>query len=169
MNEQETIEDIIAEMLGARTEFPFVYLMGERDTPEVIDLRTKEIIAPRKLNIRRVTVKELAGRLETARKRESGDRAKLRDALVKARKVIKAMGEYWARETLPIIDAALDAPPRNCDMPLVVDGPAYNNADKAWHVFKRHNPDAYFDVSGLLRCIDWLLAPSTERKGESDE
>ena len=84
MNEQETISDIIAEMLGARTEFPFVYLMGERDTPEVIDLRTKEIVAPRKINIRRVTVEELAGRLETARKRESGDRAKLREALQKA-------------------------------------------------------------------------------------
>lgn len=64
-----------------------------------------------------------------------------------------------------IISAALAAPPRNCDMPLVVDGPADNDADKAWIVFKHHNPDAYFDVSGLLRCIDWLFAPATERKG----
>ena len=62
--------------------------------------------------------------------------------------------------------AALAAPARNCDLPLVVDGPANNNADKAWLVFKRHNPDAYFDVSGLLRCIDWLFAPATEQKGE---
>ena len=41
---QETADDIIAEMLGARTEFPFVYLMGEPDTPEVIDFKTKEIV-----------------------------------------------------------------------------------------------------------------------------
>ena len=66
------------------------------------------------------------------------------------------------------VKAALSAPPRNCDMPLVVDGPADNNADKAWLVFKRHNPDAYFDAPGLLRCIDWLLAPATEQKGETD-
>ena len=67
---QETSADIIAEMRGARTEFPFVYLMGEPDTPEVIDCRTKKIIEPRKMNIRRVTVKELADRLEAALKRE---------------------------------------------------------------------------------------------------
>lgn len=67
------------------------------------------------------------------------------------------------------IREALAAPPRNCDMPLVVDGPADNNADKAWLVFKHHNPNAYFDVSGLLRCIDWLLAPATEQEGENDE
>lgn len=61
---------------------------------------------------------------------------------------------------------ALSANPiRNCDLPLVVDGPANNNADKAWLVFRRHNPDAYFDVPGLLRCIDWLFAPATEQKG----
>ena len=67
-----------------------------------------------------------------------------------------------------LIDNALSAPPRNCDMPLVVDGPANNYADKAWLVFKKHNPDAYFDVYGLLRCIDWLIAPATEQKGETD-
>ena len=66
------------------------------------------------------------------------------------------------------LQEALSAPPRNCDMPLVVDGPADNNADKAWLVFKRHNPDAYFDVPGLLRCIDWLLATVTELKGGND-
>lgn len=47
---------------------------------------------------------------------EDGNAAALRVALGEARKVIEAMGGYWARETLPIIDAALDAPPRNCDV-----------------------------------------------------
>lgn len=80
---QETSADIIAEMRGARTKFPFVYLMGEPDTPEVIDPKTNKIIEPRKINIRRVTVKELADRFEAALKRECGDRAKLREALKK--------------------------------------------------------------------------------------
>ena len=64
------------------------------------------------------------------------------------------------------IKAALAAPPRNCDMPLVVDGTADNNADKAWRVFKKHNPNACFGVPGLLRCIDWLFAPANE-EGET--
>jgi hypothetical protein len=64
-------------------------------------------------------------RLEAAWKREKataekssvvGNAAKMREALVEARKVIKAMGGYWATETLPIIDTALAAPPRNCDV-----------------------------------------------------
>ena len=84
----------------------------------------------------------------------------------------KSLSEKLAKETFDQIDdlvnEALIAKPRNCDMPLVVNVSADNNADKAWLVFKHHNPDAYFDVPGLLRCIDWLLAPATERKGESD-
>ena len=94
MKEQETHADIIAEMLGARTEFPFVYLMGEPDTPEVIDPKTKEIIEPRKINIRRMTVKELANRLETAHKRERGNAAKLRNGLI----AIKVLTEVHAHE-----------------------------------------------------------------------
>ena len=45
-----------------------------------------------------------------------GNAAALREALAEARKVIKAMGGYWARVTLPIIDAALAAPARQCDV-----------------------------------------------------
>ena len=41
---------------------------------------------------------------------------KMREALAEARKVIKAMGGYWATVTLPIIDAALVAPARQCDV-----------------------------------------------------
>lgn len=64
---------------------------------------------------------------------------------------------------------ALSAPARNCDLPLVVDVLANNNADKAWWVFKQAHPDAYFDVPGLMRCIEWLLAPVAGQKGEGDE
>ena len=88
---QETADDIIAEMLGARTEFPFVYLMGEPDTPEVIDPKTKEIIAPRKINIRRVTVKELADRLKAAHNRERGDFAAIRKLLAECSLYIAAL------------------------------------------------------------------------------
>lgn len=96
---------------------------------------------------------------------------KLREALTKILNLTNSLDEDCAVDPVEIRDiarTALAAPPRNCDMPLVVDGPADNNADKAWIVFKRHNPDAYFDVSGLLRCIDWLFAPATEKEGGDD-
>lgn len=114
---------------------------------------------------------EIADRLEAAHKRERGDAAKLREALDESRRIASDLGgcrlnDYWKlNEIVRVCESALAAPARNCDMPLVVDGPADNNADKAWIVFKRHNPDAYFDVPGLLRCIDWLLAPATEKEG----
>lgn len=170
MNEQETHAEVIAEMRGAKTEYPFVYLIGELDTPEVLNCRN-EIIEPRKINIRLVTVKELANRLEAAHDRETrGNAAMLRETACAIRAGIlkRRSGNWWFitdSDILEKIDAALAEPPRNCDMPLVVDGPADNNADKAWLAFKRHNPDAYFDVSGLLRCIDWLLAPATNKEG----
>ena len=145
MANNETIADIIAEMRGARTEFPFVYLMGEPDMPEVIDFRTKEIIEPRKINIRRVTVKELADRFEVAHKRERGDCAKLREALLQ---VIRSMelesghmctekkrlgmhgqtqedlckgcrarnAECWTMTLKRECEAALAEKPRNCDV-----------------------------------------------------
>lgn len=128
---QETSADIIAEMRGARTEFPFVYLMCEPDTPEVIDLRTKEITEPRKINIRRVTVKELADRMESALKRESGNSAALREALEPwiafaewllenagkdgLGKAIQENGPI-IRQRLEELRDALAAPPRNCDV-----------------------------------------------------
>ena len=113
-------------------------------------------------------------------KREDGNAAAMRAALEIAHDYFDGSGDTPRTDVAIAIEAALYAPPserfaqkvkplRNCDVPLVVDGPADNNADKAWIVFKKHNPDAYFDVSGLLRCIDWLLAPAEERKGEGDE
>ena len=106
-----------------------------------------------------------------AKAKPVGNSAAMREALVKIHDLTNALDEECGVDPVEIRDlarAALSAPARNCDLPLVVDGPADNNADKAWLVFKHHNPDAYFDVSGLLRCIDWLLAPAAERKGETD-
>ena len=135
--------------------------------------------------------RKLCDRLEAAIRREHGDCAKMREALERVLCWLKRMNaqplntlavseltpSYAVHRTAKSIiedndyhisqlTAALAAPPRNCDLPLVVDGPADNNADKAWLVFKHRNPDAYFDVPGLLRCIDWLLAHVTEKEGD---
>ena len=109
-----------------------------------------------------------------AKAKPVGNEAAMREALVEIRDTINKWydDDYISHGAFSVLwdlcSDALAAHARNCDLPLVVDGPADNNADKAWLVFKHHNPDAYFDVSGLLRCIDWLLAPAAERKGETD-
>ena len=96
--------------------------------------------------------------------------AKMREALMEIQLICwkAAGGAMRYSVACGIIKAksrhALSAPARNCDRPLIVDGPADNVADKAWLAFKRCNPDGYFDVSGLLRCIAWLL---DETKGEA--
>ena len=150
----------------------------------IADLRAEadELEAAAKLERERAEADALAvGGIVEASRKPAGDCAKLREALglcvkemcARCREAADALTSsvpcLEGCETLKIAKAALAAPARNCDRPLVVDGPADNNADKAWLVFHHRNPDAYFDVSGLLRCIDWLLAPAKEQKGENDE
>lgn len=107
---------------------------------------------------------------------EANDMKTMRDALTRVREMAASYINCHDDEIDGVMtgivaacNSALAAPPRNCDLPLVVDGPADNNADKVWWVFKQAHPDAYFDVPGLLRCIEWLLAPAKKRKGEGDE
>lgn len=156
--ENETIADIIAEMLMARTEFPFVYIMGEPDTPEVVDFTTKKIIEPRKINIRRVTVQELAHRLKSALKRERGDCAKLRKALKDIGRIVEQIRLLYSdypietHEIARKASAALAAPARNCDV--------YNNEScrMAYHL----HGDGLMTMQAFA---DWLFAPATDKEG----
>lgn len=99
-----------------------------------------------------------------------GNAAAMREALEQAQRVLHCAivadilkGED-AHEALNAVSTALSAPPRNCDIPLIVDEAADNVADKAWLAFRHCNPNVYFDVSGLLCCIKWLF---DEAKGET--
>ena len=172
MNEQETIADIIAEARDKYTVHECNQCSWRKCCSKGFGSeecgKFRESIFLR-LGIEDGYFTQLLDRLDAAHKRERGDCAKLREAAESALIVVRGiLDDTLARRNQSVFDcrdklkSALAAPPRNCDMPLVVDGPADNNADKAWLVFKRHNPDVYFDVSGLLRCIDWLLAPATE-------
>ena len=155
----ETIAEIIAEKRRQADEI-------ERDVAE--KMKRNKMISDRYARELVADIRREADRLEAAHRRERGDAAKLREALKAIGGLCDRLMPTWdgaIGRIKDITEAALAAPPRNCDMPLVVDGPADNNADKAWIVFKRHNPDAYFDVPGLLRCIDWLLAATPEKEG----
>lgn len=93
-----------------------------------------------------------------------GNAAALREALAEARKVIKAMGGYWARITLPIIDAALSAPARNCDKMPDIDNLTMHDLAKS----PCKSTLEYASREELLALVRWLLAPAAERKGEGD-
>lgn len=135
----------------------------ERELDKAIDTYAREVL------------QQKGGFVEAARRETRGNAASLREVVERivkslSGKMVDAPAAMTSHEVaiLKQCRAALAAPPRNCDMPFVVDGPADNNADKAWLVFKQHNPDAYFDVPGLLRCIDWLLSTVTNKEGGAE-
>lgn len=115
--------------------------------------------------------------LEAAYKRECEATCKesfnvkaMREALESVRnwclnRLVNASYQVTVEGLLSVVNEALSAPPRNCDMPLIVDGRAGNVADEAWLAFRRCNLNVYFDVPGLLRCIKWLF---DEAKGETN-
>ncbi len=178
---QETVEEIV-ESMRRGTKLPGFW--RSCDLNKILEFHADRIEAAWKREKAEIEAAALSvgGIVEAAREREAvtdcnrlGNAAKMREALKEARRVLRKIykpelspldgDNRLISATVGIINAALSAPARNCDLPLVVDGPASNNADKAWRVFKHSNPDAYFDVPGLLRCIDWLFATAAERKG----
>ena len=160
MNEQETVADFIARLRRPR-EGENAYLTLWRD--EIAD-RLEAAHKREEAEWKRQEC-DLLACIAEERQKPIGNFAALREALKAIGGLCAGLMPTWDGafgRIKDITEAALATPARNCDMPLVVDGPADNNADKAWLVFKRHNPNVYLDVSGLLRCIDWLLAPATE-------
>jgi hypothetical protein len=137
MNEQETTTDIIAWLRRPR-ECENGYLTAWRD--------------------------EIADRLEAAHKRELGDVAKLREAMkhIKDRlpHMLQYMRVHWEDassggyfdELMLVIDAALAAPPRNCDV--------YNSEScrLAYHL----HGDGLMTMQAFA---EWLFAPATEKEG----
>lgn len=115
----------------------------------------------------------LADRLEAALRRERGDSAKLREALEKCanwgEQIDCQLGSsdetvYAFRDERCLAHnisecarAALSAPPRNCDLPKVVEDPW-----RAW-LDDKSNWDEF--GSPKLEIHDWLVAPATEKKG----
>ena len=92
-----------------------------------------------------------------------GDMAAMRDALLMVKKLFdgRIMFQPAIREAHKAVDAALAAPPRNCDR-------FGGDIDKLREACLRErglNPEEDFpDVFP-----DWLLAPSTEKKGGASE
>lgn len=128
---------------------------------------------------------EIADRLEAALKRELsknvskngadfgqlGDAAKLREALKRAWLFVSATRESFAfvhegrieRDKLcEDIDAALAAPPRNCDLARDWMRDLYAHFQPPASV-KREMPPEWVDA--VMAFCRWLIAPATEQEG----
>ena len=108
----ETKEDIVREMrIGATGDMPFAYQVGIADTIEEFPSGAKM----RKINIKKVTVKELADRFEEAFKHEKVNAGALLKALEEIRD--RAVGGVYSgsidcHEIIKIAEKALAAPAR---------------------------------------------------------
>lgn len=88
---------------------------------------------------------------------------KLREALTKILNLTNSLDENCAVDPVEIRDiakAALSAPPRNCDVPKVMEDPC-----RAW-LDDKSNWDE--DGNPELEIHDWLLAPATEKEGGAE-
>jgi len=107
---------------------------------------------------------EIADRLEAAHKRERGDCTKLREALKAIGGLCDRLMPTWdgsIGRIKDITEAALSAPPRNCD---VMD---WRTAWKMWREkFHPETPVGYSAVvKGTEAFMDWFTAPATEKEG----
>lgn len=127
---------------------------------------------------------EIADRLEAALKRELsknvsksgadfgqlGDAAKLREALVYVKQwsedCISEEGADLVNDMIAVVEAALSAPPRNCDL--------YRTKEEAQEVFLGEACDhpcgnCWVEDINNECGVDWLLGPAKEKEGGKDE
>ena len=129
----------------------------------------------------RVLLCHFADRLEAAHKRESGDCAKLREALMYAEQVLDTAARNVRGETGMVINsayseaarkcrAALAAPPRNCDVGTAEE------QEKRFHDFcrARHLPRMEESRYCAYKCplegdtcceLQWAQMPYIEKEG----
>lgn len=172
MADNETITDVIAEMRGIRVREFQDYaerfeaaIKRERAKIEADALAVGGMVeAERKCKLSKDASKNVAdfGQL--------GDAAKLREALKRAWLFVSATRESFAfvhegrieRDKLcDDIDAALSAPPRNCER--------FQTVKQAKEAYCAEVRRVYiWDGCETERLVDWLLAPAMEQKGDND-
>ena len=125
-NATETTASILEEMRkGDKCDFPFAYRFAYCDAPAVVDVSTKDILEPTKVRIIKVTIDELADRLEKAIARETKNTAAMYEALeafvqladdgVIQPRIYGEAEHHCFCALQNQVAAALSAPIRNCD------------------------------------------------------
>lgn len=160
----ETIDDIIAEKRRRAADI--------RRNLSTVPIRRDEQLAEAEC------LEDEADRLEAAHKRERGDCAKLREAVIGLRDRISM---FYKNEWIPYDEweganddakAALAAPPRNCNI-----GTAKEQAERwYWFYHVGHlcqscplGPRKWSEVDAIVLCFsEWLQTPYVEQKGENN-
>ena len=111
--------------------------------------------------------RKMLDRLEAAHNRETVTGSnQLREALVKARRFIDSSplvcieddtGTIARGELCAELTAALATPPRNCD-----------KVKTSWDVLKKWH-EGLDTANDIVRMLDWLLAPATEKEGGTND
>ena len=119
---KESIADIVAEMRMGSPVNPGAYRIGLPDKITVLECGDKM----RTIQIKTVTVKELADRIEAAAKREKaqlGNSAAMREALevcldfiMRLDRAFNPFMQNMLENAIAKSNASLSAPPRNCDV-----------------------------------------------------
>ena len=142
--------------------------MANETTADII-AEMRALSNPMSDGIIAINGRSIADRLEAALKRELskntskngadfgqlGDAAKLREALCESRRIASGLcgcrlNDYWKLdEIVRVCDAALAAPPRNCDRPECATTKA---AQDVWRK----------EDGGKTAYYEWLLATTTE-------
>ena len=175
---QETIADIVREMRD-------IGRLDEKSTDKIprslqaLGLRTyaDRIEAAHKRELEDAIAATVVDAAKTAsevyephiKSEPVGNVAKMRAALEQIRELLSIGGNpdtpmcirYEA--AYQIAKEALSAPLRNCDKQFTSERVSADDVEQAWLVFRRCDPNVYFDVPGLLMFIVWLFA---EAKGE---
>ncbi len=122
-------------------------------------------------------IRREADRLEAALERERGDCAKLREALDESRRIALSLGgcrlnDYWKlNEIVRVCEAALAAPPRNCDRFATVDEARKAHEAICEKYGKCHNgcPLNNEEHYSAFDCFEaWLFATATEKEGGAE-
>jgi len=143
----ETITDIIAEMRGFKR-----YAASDSNDCRYVAYWLYQTFADR---------------LEAAHKRERGDAAKLREALKAIGGLCTGLMPTWdgaIGRIKDIAEAALSAPPRNCDR--------FATVDEARKAHEEYRGDYIMRASNIfdfpMEFEAWLFAPATEKEGGND-
>jgi hypothetical protein len=173
---RETLADIVAEMRMGDDGGKPAYRIGRADKVEISMPSGQPI---RSMVIEEVHISELADRLEAAAKREnaqSGNAAAMRETLVLCSRIIGANGIHGnvflddIEEAHRAITAALSEPARNCDIyKNKKDAEAAFISEECKHPCGNCTVNDEYGCALVHECgVDWLFAPSAERKGEGD-
>ena len=155
---QETIEDVIRKIRNEIAELRKVSPNVPSIAADWWEARADEIEAC--TWAKGEAEESLRAPVPTAEKSSAvGNAAKLREAVEQSKLIaestsgLRLADDDKLRDVAKVCEAALSAPPRNCD-----------KVKTSWDVLKKWH-EGLDTANAIVRMLDWLFAPATEKEG----